>query len=113
MRLIFTLCAVVALGEAAPAQQRVAAQGVDSVRLTRRQAIAEALNRNAQLEVARQQTAQSRARRIEAASIPDPALTAGFDESPQPFSFGGAAARNVAIDWLLPFPSKVWLRNKI
>ncbi|HZI43519.1 MAG TPA: TolC family protein [Gemmatimonadaceae bacterium] len=115
MRLSFTLCAIIALSEVAPAQQRAGAptQIADSLRLTRRQAIAEALTHNAQLEVARQQTAQSRARRIEGISIPDPALTAAYDESPQPFSFGGAGARDVAIDWLLPFPSKVWLRNKI
>jgi cobalt-zinc-cadmium efflux system outer membrane protein len=115
MRLSFTLCAIIALSEVASAQQRAGAptQIADSLRLTRRQAIAEALTHNSQLEVARQQTAQSRARRIEAISIPDPALTAAYDQSPQPFSFGGAGARDVAIDWLLPFPSKVWLRNKI
>jgi len=114
MRLYYTLCALVALSEVAPAQQQAAATPIiDSLRLTRRQAIAEALNHNPQLEVARQQTAQSRARRVEAMAVPDPAITAAYDQSPQPFSFGGAAARDVAIDWLIPFPSKVWSRTKI
>jgi cobalt-zinc-cadmium efflux system outer membrane protein len=113
MRFSFALCAVVAFSEVAPAQQRAATQIIDSLRLTRRQAIAEALTHNAQLEVARQQTAQSRARRIEGIAIPDPAVTAAYDQSPQPFSFGRAGARDVAIDWLIPFPSKVALRNRI
>src|SRR5690348_11976285 len=94
MRFSFALCAVVAFSEVAPAQQRAATQIIDSLRLTRRQAIAEALTHNAQLEVARQQTAQSRARRIEGISIPDPAVTAAYDQSPQPFSFGRAGARS-------------------
>jgi cobalt-zinc-cadmium efflux system outer membrane protein len=113
MRFIFTLCAVIALGDAASAQQRDAGKLVDSLRLTRRQAIAEALNHNAQLEVARQQTAQSRARRVEAVAVPDPALTASYDESPGPFSFGSAAARNVGVALDVPFPTKFWLRNRI
>ena len=113
MRFFLTLCAVVALGEAASAQQRNAGQLVDSLRLTRRQAIAEALAHNPQLDVARQQTAQARARRIEAIAIPDPALAASYDQSPRPFSFGSAGARNVALDFLIPFPTKVWRRNQV
>jgi cobalt-zinc-cadmium efflux system outer membrane protein len=113
MRFYFTLCALVALNEAASAQQRGTGQVVDSLRLTRRQAIAEALTHNPQLEVARQQTAQSRARRVEAISVPDPALTAAYDQSTQPFNFGAAGERNVAIDMLIPFPTKFWLRNKV
>jgi cobalt-zinc-cadmium efflux system outer membrane protein len=113
MRLIYTLCAMAALSEAAPAQQRAATQPVDSLRISRRQAIAEALLHNPQLEVARQQTAQSRARRVEAISVPDPAVTAAYDESPAPFSFGSAGARDVGLAWFIPFPSKIWQQNKI
>src|SRR5690348_16598796 len=112
MRFHVTLCALVALGEAASAQQPGAGQSVDSLRLTRRQAIAEALAHNPQIEVARQQTAQSRARRVEAIAIPDPALTAAYDQSPQPFNFGSAGARDVQLDFLIPFPTKVALRNR-
>ncbi|HKN69320.1 MAG TPA: TolC family protein [Gemmatimonadaceae bacterium] len=113
MRFHVTLCALVALGGAASAQQPDAGHTIDSLRLTRRQAIAEALAHNPQIEVARQQTAQSRARRVEAIAIPDPALTAAYDASTRPFSFGSAAERNVAIDMLVPFPTKFWLRNKV
>lgn len=113
MRFTLTLCAVIALGDTASAQQRDAARLVDSLRLTRRQAIAEALGHNAQLEVARQQTAQSRARRVEAIAVPDPALSASYDQSPRPFSFGSAGERNVAIGMAIPFPTKFYLRNRV
>jgi cobalt-zinc-cadmium efflux system outer membrane protein len=83
------------------------------LRLTRRQAVAEALNRNAQLEIARQQTAQSRARRVEAVALPDPMLAASYDEAPGPFTFGSAGQRNVAIGMQIPFPTKFYLRNRI
>jgi cobalt-zinc-cadmium efflux system outer membrane protein len=113
MRFHITLCALVALGEAASAQQARSGQITDSLRLTRRQAIAEALAHNPQIEVARQQTAQSRARRVEAIAIPDPALTASYDAATRPFGFGSAAERNVAVDMLVPFPTKFWLRNRV
>ena len=113
MRFILTLCAVAALGEAAAAQQRVASPTVDSLRLTRRQAIAEALGHNAQLEVARQQTAQSRARRVQAIAVPDPALTYSYDQSPALFNLGGATARNLGVAMSIPFPTKFYLRNRI
>jgi len=113
MRFYVTLCALVALGEAASAQQPGAGQSIDSLRLTRRQAIAEALAHNPQIEVARQQTAQSRARRVEAIAVPDPALTASYDEATRPLGFGPAGERNVAVDMLIPFPTKFWLRNKV
>ena len=113
MRFHITLCALVALGEAASAQQAGSGRLTDSLRLTRRQAIAEALTHNPQLEVARQQTAQSRARRVEAIAIPDPALTASYDAATRPFGFGSAAERNVAVDMLVPFPTKFGLRNRV
>ncbi|HET7372246.1 MAG TPA: hypothetical protein VFJ20_02645, partial [Gemmatimonadaceae bacterium] len=60
------------------APSRVGAQQADSLRLSRRQAIAEALVRNAQLEIAREQTAQARARRVSAIAVPDPTLEAAY-----------------------------------
>src|SRR3954471_17071016 len=98
MRLIIGLCALAITGGAAFAQ-RPNDQHSDSLRLSRRQAIAEALNRNAQLEIAREQTAQARARRVTAIAVPDPTLTAGYDQLTSPFSFSGpVAARPVQID---------------
>lgn len=115
MRLSHTLCALIALGGSVP----VLAQGPqttspgDSLRLTRRQAIAEALNRNAQLEVARQQTAESRARRVQAIAIPDPQLAFTYDQEPQFFNLGGATSRAASIAMTIPFPDKFRLNNEV
>ena len=115
MRFFVTLCAVVALGGSAAAQARGPRdlQPGDSLRLTRRQAIAEALNRNAQLEVARQQTAEARARRVQAVAIPDPQLAVTYDQEPQFFNLGGATSRSAAIGMTIPFPDKFRLNNQV
>src|SRR4051794_15489946 len=112
MRFITGLCAVAILGGGAAAQApdstRPALAPIpsgpgplatrpagDTIVLTRRDAIAQALARNAQLEVAREQTAQARARKVTATAIPDPQLTAGYDQLTNPFSLGGAGSRPV------------------
>jgi len=125
MRLKIGLCALAAFGSATsaqtpaspPASSRTltinADQGRDSLRLTRRQAIAEALNRNAQLDVAREQTAEARARRVTGNAVPDPILTAAYDQIAGPFVFGGAPAKPVNVGLDVPFPDKFRLNNKI
>ncbi|HKO17208.1 MAG TPA: TolC family protein [Gemmatimonadaceae bacterium] len=123
-------CALVALGRAVPAQgparladvrgpnvlsdraAPVAAPG-DTIRLTRRAAIAEALARNPQIEIARQQTAQARARRVQGIAIPDPALVASYDEQTRLFGLGTAGSRPVSLDLAVPFPDKFRLQNRI
>jgi outer membrane protein TolC len=107
MRLILGLCALAGYGGVARGQ------AVDSLRLTRRQAIAEALTRNAQLEIAREQTAQARARRVTGIAVPDPTLTASYDQITGPLSFRGAGARPVGIELDVPFPTKFGLNNRI
>jgi cobalt-zinc-cadmium efflux system outer membrane protein len=107
MRLIWGFVALAAFGSA------VSAQTADSLRLSRRQAIAEALQRNAQLEVAREQTAEARARRVTGIAIPDPALTAAFDQTSGPFAFRGAGSRPVSLELDIPFPDKFRLNNRI
>jgi len=125
MRLSAGMCALAVYGSATSAQlphtQAAASplritparQQTDSVRLTRRQAIAEALVRNAQLEVAREQTAQARARRQTAIAVPDPNLQAGFDQQSNPFQFNGAGSRPVSIGLTIPFPDKFRLNGRI
>jgi outer membrane protein TolC len=107
MRLFLGLCALTAYGHAARAQT------VDSLHLTRRQAIAEALTRNAQLDIAREQTAQARGRRVTAISVPDPSLSAAYDQAAGPFAFRGAPSRPVALGLTVPFPDKFRLNNRI
>jgi outer membrane protein TolC len=85
----------------------------DSLALTRAAAIAAALADNPQLEVAREQTAQSRARRTEATAIPDPGLTASLDDQPGFFRLGQAQSKNVVVGLDVPFPDKFRLRNRI
>src|SRR5205085_8049755 len=92
---------------------RAGTQASDSLRLSRRQAIAEALARNAQLEIAREQTAQARARRVTAIAVPDPTLTAAYDQETGPFGFGGAGSRPVGVGLTVPFPDKFRLNNRI
>jgi outer membrane protein TolC len=89
------------------------AQATDTLHLSRRQTIAEALVKNAQLDVAREQTAQARARRVTGTAIPDPTLTAAFDQEPSPFSLSGAASRPVGLGLTIPFPDKFRLNNRI
>jgi len=130
MRLTLGLCALAVPASVASAQvlngtrsaptqtsmtlaRSPATQAADSLRLSRRQAIAEALTRNAQLEIAREQTAQARARRVTAISVPDPTLTAAYDQEAAPFGFRGAGSKPVGIGLTVPFPDKFRLNNRI
>src|SRR3954464_1523840 len=131
MRLSLGLCALAVYGSATSAQTSTftrsgisrpgtspgtvpSQQAGDSFRLSRRQAIAEALNRNAQLEIAREQTAQARARRVSAIAVPDPTFTAGYDQLTSPFTFTApGAARPVQLDLPVPFPTKFRLNSRI
>jgi outer membrane protein TolC len=82
------------------------------LRLSRRQAIAEALTRNAQLEAAREQISEARGRRVSAIAVPDPVLTAAFDQVNGPFAFRGAPSRPVGLELDIPFPDKFRLNNR-
>jgi len=132
MRVVLALSACLALGRAARAQtsgtprdtagllpnpsaHAAPLTAADSLRLTRAQAIAEALQHNPQIEVAREQTAQARARRVTASAIPDPALSFSVDQQPQPFNFGAGAGqqRNAAIGLDVPFPTRLRLSGRV
>lgn len=109
MRLLPGVCALAVSAGAASAQSRA----TDSLHLSRRQTIAEALARNAQIDVAKEQIAEARARRVTAVAIPDPTLTAAFDQASNPFAFGGAGSRPVGLGLTIPFPDKFRLNNRI
>jgi cobalt-zinc-cadmium efflux system outer membrane protein len=113
MRLLFGVCALAASSGAALAQApRIVRPSTDSLYLSRRQAIAEALTHNAQLDVAREQTAEARARRVSAIAVPDPQLTAAFDQVSGPFVFRNAPSRPVALGLDIPFPDKFRLNSR-
>src|SRR5689334_16434750 len=88
-------------------------QSQDSVRLSRRDAVALALQHNPQLEIARAQIGEARARKVEAVSIPDPAATASLDEQPGLFRSNSAGQKNVGVALDIPFPNKLRLQGKV
>jgi cobalt-zinc-cadmium efflux system outer membrane protein len=102
---------------AASAQQRAqtlpAESRADTLRLTRREAIARALFANPQLDIAREQTAQVRAQRVEGISLPDPALSTSWDSLSGPLRFRSAGSRTASLGFVVPFPDKIRLRNTI
>ncbi len=83
-----------------------------SARLSRQQAIAEAWANNPGLAAARQQVAQARARIAEARALPDPALSAEYDDESGPLSPGTSPARIYGLDLGVPFPTKIHLAGK-
>ena len=109
-----TTTALVVLAHAGTlAAQTTAAPSRDSIALTRAAAIGAALARNPQLDVAREQAAQARARRTQAVAIPDPTATASLDDQPGFLQLGRAQSRNVVVGLDVPFPDKFRLRNRI
>ena len=112
MKLPTAVLVVVAHATALAAQ----APGVlrrDSLVLSRDAAIAAALANNPQLDIAREQTAQARARRVQAIAVPDPSFALSLDGQPGLLNLGGAQQRNAALGIAVPFPDKFRLRNHI
>jgi cobalt-zinc-cadmium efflux system outer membrane protein len=85
----------------------------DSLVLTRDAAIAAALANNPQLDVAREQTAQARARLVQGVAIPDPAFSYSLDNQTGLLRLGSAQQKNAAFGIAIPFPDKFRLRGKI
>ena len=113
MQKIFVVCALASVASAASAQSRSPGAAADTVRLTRRQAIATALLGNPQLDIAREQTAQVRALRIENDGLVDPALGASYNNQKSLFNTGSADGRTINVGMVIPFPDKFRLRNTI
>lgn len=116
-RLLLAACFAGATSTSLIAQQPDSADRAgtvaDSLRLSRAQAIAQALAHNTQLDIAREQTAQARARRVQGTAIPDPSLTAATDQQSHFFGFDRGGSRPVAVGLAVPFPDKFRLRNTI
>lgn len=85
----------------------------DSLVLTRDAAISAALANNPQLDIAREQTAQARARRVQAIAVPDPSFSYSLDGQPRLLNLGSAQQKNAALGISVPFPDKFRLRNNI
>lgn len=100
----FALCA-----SAASAQQQTS----DTLLLTRAAAVQLALERNPQLEVAREQIAEFRAVRVQAVAIPDPSATASLDGQPGLFRSSATGQKNIGATLQVPFPDKFRLRGNV
>jgi len=80
----------------------------DTVRLSRDQAVAEALAHNPQLEVARQLTAEARAQRVQDVAIPDPIGSASITNQA-----GAQSYKPLSASLNVPFPDKFRLQYNI
>jgi cobalt-zinc-cadmium efflux system outer membrane protein len=80
----------------------------DTLRLTRDQAVAMAMAHNPQITVAREQTSESRAQRVQNISIPDPTTTASIATQA-----GTPAEKPVGATLNIPFPDKFRLQYNI
>ncbi len=85
----------------------------DPAPLTRRQAIAQALANNPQLEASREQIAQARARRVEATALSDPGLSASRDGQTSALQLGTAGASTIGVGVTVPFPWRQHLRGRL
>jgi cobalt-zinc-cadmium efflux system outer membrane protein len=88
-------------------------QPLDSAKLSRRDAIALALAHNPQLEIARAQIGEAKGRKVEAVSLPDPAVIASLDQQRGVFRSGIGGQKNVGVGVVVPFPNKLRLQGKI
>lgn len=104
---------VLLCGASAHAQQGSGADTTATLLLTRRQAVAEALAHNPQLEAARQQVDQARARVSEATALPDPSFSAAIADETGPTQFGTAGSKALGIGMTIPFPTKIHLRGAV
>jgi len=83
------------------------------LRLTRQQAIHEALARNPTLEVSREQVAQAQARVTQARALPEPSIGVSIQGQPAAFRPGGGTAREVSAGITIPYPGKIILQGKV
>lgn len=115
MRTSIWMCALVCVASVASAQQRAPAGGstADTLRLTRRQAIAMALSSNPTIDVAREQTAQVQAQRVEGMAIPDPSFSAAYDSMPRLTGFSPSVSKPLSLSIVVPFPDKIRLQSRM
>jgi outer membrane protein TolC len=84
-----------------------------SERLSRQEAVTEALQRNPAIEAAREQAAQARARVSEAKALPDPSFVSTLEEEEGFLKPGTATAKDFGLALTLPFPTKLHLAGRV
>ncbi len=84
-----------------------------SERLSRAEAVAEALARNPAIDAARAQVEQARARVSEAKALPDPSFVGTVEQEQGFFSPGTGDTRDYGLGFTLPFPTKLRLAGRV
>jgi len=92
---------------------RPASQPIDSLCVSRADAIAGALVANPQLLVAGAQAQQARASRVQAVALPDPVFGAEWGGASAPFGIGGSNSRVVGAALTVPFVNTFGLHGRI
>jgi len=90
-----------------------AAEAAAAERISRREAVAEALARNPALAASREQVAQARARISEAKALPDPFFVATLDQYQSFLTPNRATSKDLGLGLSLPFPTKLHLAGRV
>jgi outer membrane protein, heavy metal efflux system len=83
------------------------------LRLSRREAIEEALARNPALAAAREQVEQARAQVVVATAFPDPALAADVSGQTSPLNPRSGNSHDLGVGLTMPLPGKTRLRGEV
>jgi outer membrane protein, heavy metal efflux system len=103
----------VALATAAFGAGLPTASAEPQLRVSRREAIAEALTRNPALQAAREQVEQARTRVGQAKALPDPTFEAALEEEKGFLSPHSATSKDLGVGLSLPFPTKLRLAGRV
>jgi cobalt-zinc-cadmium efflux system outer membrane protein len=99
-------------GGAPPAAATAAPAGA-TLRLSRRQAVEEALAHNAGILASAQQVEEARAQVVTAAAFADPTLSADTMGETHPLDVGAGNVTDLAVGFTVPFPGKRRLRREV
>lgn len=105
--LIFGICSL------APLALRAGSSPPRPARLSRQQAVQEALAQNPAITAAREQVAEAKAQIAIATALPDPSLVAEVDQERNLVNPSSGSERDVGVQFAVPFPSKTRLNAKI
>ena len=104
---------LVTLGSATLLALPVSGQTPAPLRLSRREAIAEALARNPGLLASREQVEQARAAVVTATAFPDPTLAVDVSGQSKPLNPNSNNSNDIGFGVTFPFPGKTRLRGEV
>jgi outer membrane protein, heavy metal efflux system len=107
--LLFVTAIVAGLSPAAGAAEAP----VPPVRISRREAVTEALSCNPAIQASWEQVAQARARVSEAKALPDPTFEATLEQQQSFLKPKTAASKDLGLGFTIPFPTKLRLAGHV